>query len=93
MEIKGERFTGHGNRQTIEKPVVEGIPSFSRLGKVLVYGTVELLLVGWDSGGGRVHTKKYEVRSAVERRGGGMVKEGGGLLLVDIGKGLSNGWA
>ena len=58
MEIKGERFTGHGNRQTIKKPVVEGIPSFSRLGKALVYGTVELLLVGWDNGGGRVHTTK-----------------------------------
>ena len=50
MEIKGERFTGHGNQQTIKKPVVEGIPSFSRLGKALVYGTVELmLLVGWNS--------------------------------------------
>ena len=50
LEIKGERFTGHGNRQTIEKPVVEGIPSFSILGMALVYGMVELLLVGWDSG-------------------------------------------
>ena len=58
MEIKGERFTGHGNRQTIKKPVVEGIPSFNRVSKVLVYGTVDLLLVGWDSVGGKVHTKK-----------------------------------
>ena len=57
MEIKGERFTGHGNQQ-IETPVVEGIPPFSRLGMALVYEMVELLLVGWDSGGGRVHTNK-----------------------------------
>ena len=52
-----ERFTGDGNRQ-IETPVVQGIPPFSRLGMVLVYATVELLLVGQDNGGGRVHTKK-----------------------------------